>query len=205
MLQFQAVQPKLLAGLKFLMTLPQLLNYRLVGGTALALLYGHRQSVDIDLFGSETINWESLEQELYHYSTPQFLSKSKAICAFLLEGVKVDVVRYNYPWLREPIADGELRLADPVDIAAMKLNAIAGRGVKKDFIDLNLLLDHFSLQEMLGYYQKKYQQESNFMVLKSLEYFDDADPNDDPEMLSPYHWEDIKKRITDEVKKLALG
>lgn len=135
---------------------------------------------------------------------PQNISRSNAINIFLLRGVKVDIVRYNYPWLQEAeISDG-LRLASTPDIAAMKLNAIAGRGLKKDFIDLDLLLNHFSLSQMLAFYREKYGQESDFMVVKSLEYFDDADKNDDPIMLTPYNWEAIKERITAEVRKLVL-
>jgi len=31
-------------------------NYRLVGGTALALIHGHRKSIDLDFFGNEKID-----------------------------------------------------------------------------------------------------------------------------------------------------
>jgi len=40
------------------------------------------------------------------------------------------------------------------DIAAMKLNVIAGRGSKKDFIDLDFLLNEFSLRQILDFYLK---------------------------------------------------
>jgi hypothetical protein len=36
----------------------------------------------------------------------------------------------------------------------MKLNAIAGRGYKKDFYDIEKLLDYHSLEEMLNAYKK---------------------------------------------------
>lgn len=51
MLSLQTIQPYTLELLKRLASFPQLCNTRLVGGTALALLYGHRQSVDLDFFG----------------------------------------------------------------------------------------------------------------------------------------------------------
>ena len=204
MLQFQAVEPELLAGLKFLFSFPELENYRLVGGTALALKFGHRKSVDIDLFGQDSLDWDAFDQAVSAFDTPQSVSRSKAIHTFILRGVKVDVVRYNYPWLASFEKHDGIRLASTKDIAAMKLNAIAGRGVKKDFIDLNLLLDHFSLPEMLSFYREKYKQTSDFMVLKSLTYFEDADENEDPEMLVDYNWEHVKWRIVSETKSLEL-
>ncbi len=51
MLSLQTIQPDTLELLKKLAAFPELRNTRLVGGTALALLYGHRQSIDLDFFG----------------------------------------------------------------------------------------------------------------------------------------------------------
>lgn len=57
------------------------------------------------------------------------------------------------------------------DISAIKLNAIAGRDSKKDFIDLYFLLEQFSMKQMLDMYLKKYSDGSEFMLTKSLLYF----------------------------------
>lgn len=81
------------------------------------------------------------------------------------------------------------------DIAAMKLNAIVGRGSKKDFADLYFLLEKYSIQEMISFFNKKFADGSEFMVLKSLHYFDDADLEEMPEMTSPIDWEKIKAKI----------
>jgi hypothetical protein len=89
------------------------------------------------------------------------------------------------------------------DIAAMKLNAIAGRGSKKDFIDLYFLLKEFSLEEILSFYEKKYQDGSVFMVQKSLTYFENADEQLNPKMLEKtFNWETCKQKIISEVLKL---
>jgi hypothetical protein len=88
------------------------------------------------------------------------------------------------------------------DIAAMKLNAIAGRGSKKDFIDLYFLLNEFSLEEILSFYETKYNDGSIFMVQKSLTYFDDADAQQQPKMFKDFHWETCKQKIIEEVLKL---
>ena len=47
MLSIQTIQPDTLELLKRLASQPELAQTRLVGGTALALQYGHRQSIDL--------------------------------------------------------------------------------------------------------------------------------------------------------------
>lgn len=60
MLSFQTVLPDTLELLKKLMQQPLLKDMRLVGGTSLALQYGHRRSVDLDFFGSTTEDIDKL-------------------------------------------------------------------------------------------------------------------------------------------------
>lgn len=84
----------------------------------------------------------------------------------------------------------------------MKLNAIAGRGSKKDFIDLYFLLNDFSLKQMLGFYNEKYFDGSEFLVLKSLSYFEEADYQPQPKMFLEFDWEICKQKITDELIKI---
>ena len=60
MLSFQTVLPDTLELLKVLMQQPLLNDMRLVGGTSLALQYGHRRSVDLDFFGHTTEDVEEL-------------------------------------------------------------------------------------------------------------------------------------------------
>lgn len=77
----------------------------------------------------------------------------------------------------------------------MKLNAISGGGSKKDFIDIFFLLKKYSLRDILGFYNEKYHDGSQFLVLKSLTYFDDADKQVMPVMFEDVTWPDIKKNI----------
>jgi Nucleotidyl transferase AbiEii toxin, Type IV TA system len=50
MLFFSSVSPKALELLKKIKDLPVLKDFYLVGGTTLALKYGHRVSIDLDFF-----------------------------------------------------------------------------------------------------------------------------------------------------------
>lgn len=202
MLQEKAVSPRLLELLRYLMQQPELKPFVLVGGTALALQLGHRESIDADLFGDHPLETLDLAKILSGFGKVQLLKKSPSIQVYHVGSIKVDFVNYRYPLLRPFIEKSGLRLASPADIAAMKLSAIAGRGSKKDFIDLYLLLDHFTLREMMNFYLQKFTEGSEFLVLKSLMYFDDADSEVAPKMFVNVPWKEIKQRIRDEVIKL---
>ncbi len=174
---------------------------RLVGGTDLALQFGHRKSIDIDLFGAinlEIIDCYKILQEFS--SNVQIISKQKNINIFIVNGIKIDFVNYYYPWLQEHIKIDNIRLARIEDVAAMKLNAIAGRGSKKDFIDIELMLNQLSLKQMVDFYKTKYSQESEFMALKSMLFFSDADQEIEPEMFIYFNWSKTKETIIKQVE-----
>lgn len=202
MLQTQTIRPELLELLKKIMSSELFKNFNLVGGTSLALQIGHRFSIDIDMFGNSEIDELEFIEELSNFGTVLVLKKSKNIIIFSINGVKVDFVNYKYPLLEELITEENIRLVSDRDIAAMKLNAIAGRGSRKDFIDLYFLLKKYSLKELLDFYKKKYLDGSEFMVLKSLTYFEDAETEEIPIMFEPIDWDKIKQAIITEEQKL---
>lgn len=121
---------------------------------------------------------------------------------YLLDGIKVDFVNYNYPWIDDAVEEGGIRLASDKDIAVMKINAIEGRGSKKDFIDLYFLLKHYTLQEIFDFYCRKYPENSIFRAILSLSYFDDADAQMMPVMFADSSWEDIKVYLSAVVKSI---
>lgn len=202
MLSLQTVYPDTLELLKALAQAPILGNMRLVGGTALALQYGHRRSVDLDFFGQTTESVEELTEALKECSEDlTLLSASKTIRAYKMRDVKVDVVNYNYPWIDEAVMDSGIQLASPKDIAAMKVNAVIGRGTKKDFVDIYFLLQHYSFERLMQFYLEKYSDGSEYRALLSMTYFGDADLQPMPYMFSDVSWEEIKKRILQEVEE----
>ena len=120
------------------------------------------------------------------------------------DDIKIDFVNYRYNWLDPAIEENGIRLASPRDIAAMKINAIEGRGTKKDFIDIYFLLQHYSLENILKFYADKYPDNSQFRALMSLTYFEDAEEQFMPEMLVAIDWDRIKSFIIDKVATLSL-
>jgi len=96
----------------------------------------------------------------------------------------------------------DTRLAGVEDIAAMKITAAIGRGTKKYFIDIAHLLDIYPLSEILGFYENKYPNASTFMALKSLLYFEDAEADAMPVMLSTITWDQTKEKIRKAIETL---
>ena len=199
MLHYETIIPETHSLLEKLSALPVLKDVRLVGGTALALQLGHRTSVDLDFFGRINADSEELRDILREVGRVEVASVSKNINIFWINGVKVDMVNYPYPWLDLPIVEDGVRLASLNDIAAMKVSAIVNRGTKKDFIDLYTLLLHFALDEILDMYSRKYSDGSLFIVMKSLTYFDDAET--DP---MPTTWETVKDFLRKVVRNSSI-
>lgn len=195
MLQLKTVDRKTLDLIIQLMKIPELKDFRLVGGTALALQFGHRKSIDIDLFGKTLFADLDLPSIFTSFSTVINTLDTKHIKTFIINDVKVDMVSYPYNWLEIDIKEKGIRMASPKDIAAMKINAINNRGSKKDFFDLNQLLQKFTLKSIIDFYLEKYPNGSQFMALKSITYFEDAEEEDDPEILNQTTWADVKAQI----------
>ena len=199
MLYLETVESSTLELLKKLQRLPVLVQTRLVGGTALALQLGHRKSIDLDFFGTVDCEAEYLRESIAGIASLTILKESPHIHIYIVDGIKVDIVNYKYPWLDDVVLEQGLRLASVSDIAAMKITAIIGRGTKKDFIDIAFLLHHFSLEEILHFYAAKYNDSSVFMAMKSLAYFDDAEADPMPDMFVNQSWQQVKAYILSKI------
>jgi hypothetical protein len=199
MLYYTTIEPIALELLKQLLAIPYFSNLFLAGGTSLALQIGHRKSIDLDLFGTIEADDISIANTLKSFGNIQLIKKTPNILIYIVNGIKVDIVNYSYPWIDAPCTEDHLRLAGKKDIAAMKLAAIAGRGSRKDFVDLYFLLQEFSLREMLSFYSQKYNDGSSFLVLKSLTYFDDAELDPQLIMLKKAYWKKVKQSIVNSV------
>jgi len=204
MLQKNAVATGTLALIRTLQKDPYFRDFHLAGGTALALMLGHRTSVDIDLF---SVKGFSVPERLEHLEKAygfRMTFQGKDTLKGLINGVFIDILAHEYPLIRKIRQDEGIRLYSMEDIAAMKINAVSLDGTRiKDFIDIYFLLEHFSLEEMLAFYRKKYGLRSDLHALKSLSYFEDLPEEPDwPVMLKEkdLSLEKIKTRLTTAVK-----
>ena len=200
MLHFETIESRALSLLKELMKLPSLKSFSLVGGTALALRYGHRSSVDLDLFSHEILNYPQIIDELEASFRNRFIYKQQQIKSGIfcfIDDIKVDIVHFPHG----PIADIEewdtIRMYSSADISAMKIQAILGRAQKKDFWDLYELLSHYPLQQLIDWHKQKYPgQMLAISIPHALTYFADAEESESPVSYKNQTWESIKHGIS---------
>ena len=180
-------------------------SFYLAGGTALALQIGHRQSVDFDFFIKTDFTTADIIHILQDLGEFELFSESWNTINGLLNNVRVSFFSYRYPLLCDLHTYLNISVAGMEDIAAMKLEAVSGRGSRKDFIDMFYLLDCLSISEMFEKHKKKYgiKVPNNYHLLKSLVYFEDAEREPMPHMLYSVLWDDVKKRMISEVRKFT--
>jgi hypothetical protein len=176
----------------------------LAEGTALALHMGHRLSVDLDFFVSELFDEGILLQRLQVAPGFSLVAKAPHTLHANIQGTKVSFLGYQYPLLFSTALFAGVPVADPRDIACMKISAIASRGTKRDFIDLYFAAQRFGLVELLRLFQRKYARTgyNRPHLLKSLTYFDDAETEPMPHMLVPLDWDAVKLFFRGEVPRL---
>jgi hypothetical protein len=202
LLHLETIAPRTLALLKELMADSACAEFALGGGTAIALQIGHRISIDLDLFTTSTFTGSELLGRLNCRDRCEVISAESANTLLLMiDGIKVDMIRFNYPQNAALLVEDGIRMYDLPDLVPMKLGAICGRGARKDFYDVACLLERCSLRQMLDWYRAKYPQYELFPVLKSLVYFDDAEDQPEPNMLWPIAWGEVKERVAEAVAR----
>jgi hypothetical protein len=203
MLQTQTVEPRTFSLLTQLMKLPALADFYLVGGTALSLQFGHRISVDLDLFGHTHFDREViikvLEEEYRNDFSYDGKINSWGIFGFIRD-VKVDIINYKHPVIQQPVTIDGIRMYSTEDIIAMKINAILGRSMKKDFWDVYELLKHYTIDQFISFHSKKFpSQQLMITIPQALVYFEDAEESEEPISLKGQTWEGVKKFIQQKV------
>lgn len=203
MLFTKCLDPGTLDLLRSLMDFPPLEKFALVGGTNLALRFGHRLSIDIDLFSPIPFENEELAENLSTtFSQIEFGDLRNRIGLFCyINDIKVDFVKHHHFGLLEPVQlyDG-VRMFGIRDIAAMKIFAMLKRPRKKDHWDIAELLKHMTLEQMIDSFLEKYPDKPLLITIpKALTYTGDVEEDEDPVSLNETTWEDVKDFIGQKV------
>jgi hypothetical protein len=182
------------------MAMPALRDHALVWGTALALRYGHRLSVDLDLFGNADFDHDGCVAALTAEFGDEFRYEPTAGRRFglfcFIEGIKVDIVRYPHALLEPIVVEDGVRMYADSDIAAMKVQAILGRAKKKDFWDLSELLEHHELRQVIEWHKRKFPSQMIAISISSaLSYFSEAEESQEPVCLKARTWPEVKRSI----------
>ena len=197
MLHTKAVEPATLELLRNICTEEKLEKFALIGGTNLALRLGHRKSIDLDFFSKDKFNETALDKFIKDkYQEVKTTHLDKQTRQYQVNGIKVEFIRFNYPLLDKIELVEGVRMYSLKDTVAGKLNAITQRGSKKDFYDVYELLKTNSLDEMIGYYKEKFNQDNPVPLIKSLNYYEDAERmGEEVNSLNKTSWKDVKQGI----------
>jgi hypothetical protein len=179
-------------------------RFYLAGGTGLALQFGHRLSLDLDFFSEDHFDEEMLLQRVQTLEGFTLVAKAPHTLHATVQETKVSFLGYAYPVLFATNPFLDVAVADPRDIACMKVSAIAGRGTKRDFVDFYLCAKQYGLKEILRLFDEKYAQThySRIHILKSLTFFGDAEKDPMPHMLVALDWDTVKQFFLRETPRL---
>ncbi|MGC9292991.1 MAG: nucleotidyl transferase AbiEii/AbiGii toxin family protein [Acidobacteriaceae bacterium] len=179
-------------------------HFYLAGGTGLALQFGHRLSHDLDFFAKDHFNEETFLQRVQALAGFALVAKAPYTLHATVQETKVSFLGYAYPVLFPTNPFLDVAVADPRDIACMKVGAIAGRGTKRDFVDLYTSAERYGLTEILRSFDRKYAQTnySKIHILKSLTFFGDAEKDPMPHMLVALDWDKVKQFFLREAPRL---
>lgn len=211
MLHWSTLGEKRKAILKLLVDQMPLPGSYLAGGTALALMLGHRQSVDLDWFYAHQFDPEQLARQLSSLEEFETSEAAKGTLHGIFCGLRITWLYYPNPLLDNFVTTSEmpaLKLASLKDIAVMKLAALSHRGSAKDFIDLYILAKHnLNIQQVIDDMPAKFpgKRINNYHIIKSLSYFDDAENEPLPKMFIDFDWQSLKEYFLEEQLKLMEG
>ena len=174
-------------------------DYYMIGGTAISLQLGLRESYDFDFCVKSEFNNEILLNELRNIVNVEVIQNQKGTCDVLLNGVQVSFFYYPNKVINDFVKTEEmpkLKIASTLDIAVMKMVAIGGRGAKKDFFDLYNIIEkcNITVDELVNGLMQKCGDNINYVnIIMGLSYFEDAEDEILPNTFVEYNWEDIKK------------
>lgn len=173
-------------------------NFYLAGGTALAIQFGHRESIDLDWFSKNSFSNSQIKDVLSKLGKFELNSEDEGTIHGTLDDVKVSFLDYPYENIFPLISFQNIKLADERDIASMKIDAMSSRGSKKDFIDLYFLLKKYFISELFDFFETKYKNihYNKLHILKSFAYFEVAEDEPMPKMIQEIKWEEIKAEIS---------
>ena len=210
MLYYNTVNDLVKNSLISLMNAPIFENFRLVGGTALSLQIGHRESIDIDLFSDidyGTIDFKAIEAFLkgnFKYvdflDIPLGMGKAYFIGENKDDTIKLDVF-YTDTFIQPFIEVDSIRMATIAEIIAMKVDVIQRGGRKKDFWDLHDLLESYTIIQMLDLHKQRYPYtHDKDLIIKNFTNFNQADDDFDPICFKGKYWAFIKEDFEEVIK-----
>jgi hypothetical protein len=168
-------------------------GFSLAGGTNLSLRFGHRKSIDLDMFSTSIFSTSDVNDLLQTDYDYRYRSNNRYMLFSYVNNVKVDWIHHPFPLLAPLEVIEGIRFFSVADISAMKLFAVTKRGSKKGFFDIHKLCEALGPDTIIKHFAEKYGDDKTWMMKMSLIYFEDADKDEDPEILEKkVTWSKVK-------------
>ncbi len=177
-------------------------SFYLVGGTALALQLGHRQSVDFDLFTDKAFDSLNIRTTIkkQHHTINRVLIETKTEFTLFIDNIKVTFYVYPYSIKHQTNFKNIISLPDALTIAAMKGFALGKRAKWKDYVDLFFIFKIYGFKQVVGEALTTFGSEFDEKLFREqLAYFKDLDYSEPIEYMPGFAVNDsaVKQRLTE--------
>ena len=175
-------------------------DFGLVGGTAIALHLGHRESIDFDLFTFDEFSNPKIRRKISQLRIiDKVLRDETGQYTLVISGVRFTFFQFPYKINFSETFDDVVRLPDILTLAAMKAFALGRRAKWKDYVDLYFILkDNHSVSEITARGVEIFGHEFNEKIFRTqLAYFEDINYSEEVTYKDGFS-------VDDEVVKKAL-
>ncbi len=176
-------------------------EFGLVGGTAIALQLGHRESIDFDLFKNGNINILKIRKrvsEVFHIENVRVEEPEEY--TITVNGVRLTFLNYPFNIKYTEKLEHTIKIPDILTLGAMKAFALGKRAKWKDYVDLYFIFRKHSLEEVTQKSAQIFGNEFNGKLFREqLSYYEDIDYTEQIVFMpkSSVSNEEIKKNLTE--------
>jgi len=181
-------------------------DFGLVGGTAIALHIGHRESIDFDLFTNKKFDNYHIRRKITTLKKiERIVRDEEGHFTFLINGVRFTFFYFPFKINFSEKFEDFINLPDLLTLAAMKAYALGRRPKWKDYVDLYFIMkDYYNLKEIVKKAKRIFKNEFNEKLFRSqLAYFKDI--NYSEEVIFKKGFEVSNKKIQKELIKFSLS
>ncbi len=181
-------------------------DFLLVGGTAIALFLGHRESIDFDLFSNKKFNNSDIIKKIKeNHEIDQVVVDKLDEFTAIIEGVKITFLYYPYRISAINNFENIIKTPDILTLGAMKAYALGRRAKWKDYVDIYFITrKHTALEKIIEKAKEIFKNdfsEKNFRV--QLSYFTDIDFSEN--IIWKKGFEVEKEDIQEHLKKISVS
>lgn len=176
-------------------------DFYLVGGTAIALIIGHRRSIDFDLFRQKGFRSKKIIDKLDATNISYMVTRNvKEQLNLVINGVKFTFFEYSFPIKPTLKFEEYIKMPSLLDLAAMKAYAIGRRSKWKDYVDLYFIIkNYYTIAQIGARAEEIYQQLFSQKLFRAqLAFHNDIDYSEEVEYLvEPINQQHIREYLID--------